>query len=259
MTRVVAAALGVALIATTLFLAQRGGAFQRNEEPGSATVNNFSTTTQDPPQQGAPQQDEEPEVTVLSSQTLNKSTVISRLASLTNSDDEIKALSANLVREGFKAQAKPENHFGSETFYWRPDGQTAKVTILLQDYTKDGSADQAAVGTITIIARDRSDTYSFSVIAPGGNFENVSEHKVNETTLSVERAHSLWSCFVNRVRSKCTNTCASSLFACTAFKTWSAYLGCLAIRCGGCAAKAFGCCACDNRWWCRWAAGSCHQ
>jgi hypothetical protein len=210
---------------------------------------------------GVPQTDEEPNVKVREAKTLTKPDVSARLKAKlgqgNKKDEDLKALAGDLEKKGYRAAAKLENHFGSETTYERADKQTAKVTLLLQDYTKAGSKDQAAVGTITIATGERASTYAFSVVAPNGKFEDVVEQRVDEKTLRVVRANSLWSCFVARVKSKCVGTCIAALGTCSG--SWAAYLGCLAVACGGCAAKAFGCCLCDCSWWCKWAVGCCDR
>lgn len=203
------------------------------------------------------QQDDEPGVKVLSTKRLSKSDVSQKLAK-SNQKGGLKALIDNLETIGYKAQTKDTNYFGSETVYERiQDKQKAKVSLFLQDYNKEGSRDLAAVGRITITVGNQSKTYSFSLIAPQGKFENVIEREVEEKTLTVTRANSLWTCFVKRVKSKCKEVCVAALATCSG--SWAAYLGCLALSCGGCALKAFGCCLCDCSIWCRWVVGCCDK
>jgi len=207
------------------------------------------------------QQEEESGVKVLSSQVLEQNQAARRLAALSKSDEELQALSKHLAEQGYEAQTKPANYFGWDIAYQRRDGQTAKVALLVQDYAKGGSKDPAAIATITIAAGTRCDTYSFSVIAPEGNYEKAIEYRVDKESLKVVRANSFWSCFVNRVSSRCAGVCVAALGSCLATSggSWASYLGCLAIRCGLCAARAFACCLCDCSWWCSWAAGCCHR
>jgi len=256
-TRVVPVVLCFTLMASTPTLTQRGVASQQDEDASAPTLpiicSPAGVTFQQP--------DEAPGVRVLSSQVLAKSVVAARLATLKRTDEELQALSKHLVDQGYRARTEQANHFGWDVAFQRPGDQPARVRVLVQDYTKQGSADPAAVGTITVTARGRSDTYSFSVVAPGGKFENAIESRVDKKRLNVLRANSFWSCFVGRVRSKCATTCITALGTCltTAGGTWVAYLGCLAASCGVCAAKAFGCCGCDCSWWCRWAVGCCDR
>ena len=256
MIRAVSVVLCFTLLALTPMATQQRAARYQGENPSSsidAVLGSSLAVT--------PQQDEQPGVKVLASQVLAKSVAVSRLAGLIRSDEELQALSKQLTGQGYKAQTSPAKHFGWDVTFQRPDGQIAKVALLVQDYTKQGSKDTAAIGTITLTARKRSDTYSFSLIAPNGDFKNVIESRVDKKSLNVVKANSFWSCFVNRVRSKCAGICIAALGTCltTAGGSWTSYLFCLASRCGLCAAKAFGCCLCDCSWWCSWAVGCCDR
>lgn len=264
MIRILATGLCCALLAITPLATQHRAASLQGE-PRNASIETLLdsssavTAVQEPEAKAA--QGEEPGVKVLSSQILEKGMAARSFAVINKSDEELQAVSRNLMQQGYKAQTKPENHFGWDIAYQRKDGETAKVTIRLQDYAKPGSKDPAAIGAITISAGTRSDTYAFSLIAPEGNFEKVIEYRVDRQTLNVEQAHSFWTCFRDRVVSQCAGACITALGTClaTSGATWASYLGCLAIRCGLCAAKAFGCCLCDCSWWCRWAVGCCHR
>jgi len=253
--RVIPPVLCLTLIASHALM-EPGVASLQGEAPSSQALSIVTWATKSAFQQP----DEDPRVRVASSQVLPNRVAVSRLAALSKADEEIQTLSKHLTEQGYRARTAPANHFGWDVTYRLPDGQTAKVTILIQDYTKEGSRDTAAVGTMTITARSRSNTYTFSLVAPGGDFRDAIESTVDKRSLNVLRANSLWSCFVNRVNSKCTGTCIAALGTClTSGVTWAAYLGCLAVKCGACAAKAFGCCLCDCSWWCRWAVGCCHR
>lgn len=256
MIRIVAVVLCCALLAMTPMATQNKTASAQGEKRNlSSPVNTLQE------QEAKTQQGEEPGVKVLSSQVLNKGQAAKSFAAVNKSDEELQAVSRNLLEQGYKPQTKPENFFGWDIAYQRRDGETAKVTIRVQDYAKEGSKDPAAVGTISISAGTRCDTYSFSLIAPEGNFEKAIEYRVDRQSLKVERANSFWTCFRDRVVRQCLGVCITALGTClvTSGGSWASYLGCLAIKCGLCAAKAFGCCLCDCSWWCRWAVGCCHR
>jgi len=229
----------------------------------------------------ASQQNEEREgeAKIINSQILRNTEAASRVAAISKSDEEFQALSKNLSTQGYRAQTKPENHFGWDFTIQSPDGQTGKVTLLIQDYakeirseepknpaevSKETSTNPAAIGTISINSLNRCYTYSFSVIALGSDYKNVIEYKVDEKSLKVVKANSLWSCFTNRLQNQCVSDCVKALVTCSPNLIlpgggWAAYLSCLVIKCASCAAKAFACCVCDSRWWCRGACGRCSQ
>ncbi len=255
MIRIVAVVLCCALLAMTPMVTQHRAASAQGEKRNSSSA---VTTLQEP--EAKAQQGEEPGVKVLSSQVLDKVQAARSFAAV-NKDEELQAVSRELLQQGYKPQTKPGNYFGWDIAYQRRDGETAKVTLRVQDYAKEGSKDPAAVGAITISAGTRSDTYSFSVIAPEGNFEKAIEYRADRQSLKVERAQSFWTCFRDRVVRQCLGPCITALGTClsTSGGSWASYLGCLAIRCGLCAAKAFGCCLCDCSWWCRWAVGCCNR
>jgi hypothetical protein len=261
--RVLAVLLCLNLLALMPLSAQQRAAGWQAENRNSAIEATLGSSTAITTQQDAAKtpQGEEPGVKVLSSQVLEKTQAAKRFAVLSNSDQELQALSKHLAEQGYEAQTKPENYFGWDLAYQRKDGETAKVALLVQDYAKKGSKDPAAIGTISIAAGNRSDTYSFSVIAPEGNYEKAIEYKVDRESLKVEGANSFWSCFVNRVSSQCAGVCVGALGTCLATSggSWVSYLGCLASRCGLCAARAFACCLCNCSWWCKWAVGCCRR
>jgi hypothetical protein len=263
MIRIVALVLSCTLLAITPLATQHRASAQGEKSNSStmAILNSSSafSTLQEPSAKA--QQGEEPGVRVLSSQILKPGPAALSFRTLNKSDEELQAVSRELMQQGYKPQTKPENHFGWDIAYQRQDGETAKVSIRLQDYAKPGSKDAGAIGSITISAGIRSDTYSFSLIAPEGNFEKVIEYRVDRQTLKVEQAHSFWTCFRDRVVSQCVGVCITALGSCliTSGGSWASYLLCLASKCGLCAAKAFGCCLCDCSWWCRWAVGCCHR
>jgi hypothetical protein len=208
-----------------------------------------------------PQQPSEPDlqrIRVLNSRVLSPSVVATRFARL-REVPQIKAVDAFLTRRGFRPQTvRARDYFGVEETFRHPDGRTGQLTMVVQNYAKPNSKDLAAVGRVTVISGSESKTYAFSLEAPGGDFEKAVEHFVNPN-LEVVRANSFWSCFKNRVRSRCVSACITAIPSCltTNGESWVSYLGCLAATCGGCAARAFACCGCDCSVWCRWGAGCC--
>lgn len=261
MIRIVAAVLCCTMLAMPPLATQFRAATPQHNSSIKAILDSSSafSDTQEP---GAKtQQGEEPGVKVISSQILGPQPAAMSLGKLNKSDEEVQAVSRELLQQGYEPQTKPENHFGWDIAYQRRDGEIAKVAIRVQDYAKPGSKDAAAIGSITISAGIRSDTYSFSLIAPEGNFEKAIEYRVDRKTLKVERAQSFWTCFRDRVVRQCVGVCINALGTClvTSGGSWASYLLCLASKCGLCAAKAFGCCLCDCSWWCRWAVGCCNR
>lgn len=198
----------------------------------------------------------EPEVQILREEKIAPVAVASQIKELATSR-EGQALNSLLRQNGFSAKTGKENYFGWEVEYRGKDQKSLKSKLILQDYGKPGSKDIAALASVSLTSGDQTSTYQFALIAPNGEVEKPQEYRVNEN-FKVEPAHSLWSCFVNRVRLQCVGVCISALTTCPT-SSWAAYLGCIAGRCGGCAAKALACCACNSKWWCRGVVGSCHQ
>jgi len=198
----------------------------------------------------------EQDVQILQERKVGADIVAPQIKQLTASRQG-QALSGLLRERGFGARAGKDDFFGWEVEYRSKDGKTLKAKLILQNYGKPGSKGIAALASMTLASGDQTSTYEFSLIAPNGDVQKPEEYRVNEN-FKAERAHSLWSCFVARVRSQCVGVCISALATCPT-SSWAAYLGCVAFKCGGCAAKALACCACNSSWWCRGAVGSCHQ
>ncbi len=169
----------------------------------------------------------------------------------------IKSLSTHLASQGFKpVTAGKDAYFGVTEKYTSNDGRTATFEIRLQSYQKGGSKDRAAVGTVTVRAGTHTDTYNFNVVAPNGKFQQAVEYTVDASN-NLKKAKSWWSCWVACLKRSCVTTCLTSLVTCSG--TWAAYFWCVVGRCGGCVTKCAGCCSCDCRWWCKWAAGCCNK
>lgn len=123
---------------------------------------------------------------------------------------------------------------------------------------KQGSKDIAAIGQVSVTAGDRSDVYSFCLVAPKGNFAKAQEYRV-ASNLNVVKTNSWWSCLKKRLRRKCARKCVVSLITCAATGSWVGYILCVAKQCGACFAKYSAGCGCNCRWWCRWAIGCCRK
>ena len=199
----------------------------------------------------------------IKTEVLKSNILVPEFARLRAVDAEVIASNDFLVSKGFSAQTGAANVWGQrETYRTTSKGQRMDETYTLrvQDYAKPGSKDAAAIAQVEVVAGGRSEVYSFSLIAPEGNFEMAEEYQVGETggIVSVTKANSWWSCTKQRIKDKCGSACLSALTTCPT-SSWVAYLGCLAVKCGGCFLKAGACCGCNCKWWCKWATGCCHR
>jgi hypothetical protein len=204
------------------------------------------------------------ELTPLKSEIVSASALSADFANLKKQDKSIALASDFLVQKGFEAQTAGKNFFGlKETYSNTTRGGTQEtVSLMVQDYRSKSSKDIGAVGRITVEEGNQKQDYTFTLIAPGGNFEKATEYQVassqtTPTKLEVIPAHSMWSCFVQRIKDKCGTVCIKDLTQCPS-GSWSQYLNCV-LGCGVCSVKALACCACNSKGWCKWACGSCHQ
>jgi hypothetical protein len=175
-----------------------------------------------------------------------------------------KALHEHLGARGFKPGQDPQKDlFGQRTKYKDPDRPQVKFThtIVLQNYHKEGSKDEGAIATVTLVSKGEdgteTTTYDFSLVAPDGKFDAPIEYTADEQGAVVE-AQSWYSCLTQRITQKCGDVCKAAIFTC-AYTTWVGYLGCLAISCGGCLTLCTACCSCDCSWWCKWGVGCCDR
>ena len=205
------------------------------------------------------------ELKPVQSEVLQARTLVPEFANLVIADDEIIVANDFLKNKGFVAQTKENNFWGvRETYKSKPKGGIEieeTYSLQVRDYANPNSKDAAAVGRITVTASGRSEVYSFALIAPEGNFSRAEEYKVGEIAgkLQVAKANSWWSCLKQRLKDKCLSPCVTSLVSCGGSGSWAAYLACVAKECGGCFAKQAACCACNCKWWCKWATGCCHS
>ncbi|MBI4716518.1 MAG: hypothetical protein HY763_01825 [Planctomycetes bacterium] len=168
-----------------------------------------------------------------------------------------KALMDRLVGAGFRPVATGKDaYFGVTNKYTANNGKKVTVECVMQSYRKTGSRDAAAVGTVTVKADQETETYRFSLVAPDGDFDRMVEHTVDKNN-KVRPAHSWFSCIKNCFKKKCVGACLTALTTCSG--TVAAYFWCVVARCGGCGLGCLGCCACDCRWWCKWAIGCCDR
>jgi len=167
-----------------------------------------------------------------------------------------KALQAKALADGFKPMTAltKEAYFGTTNTLKSNDGRTATFDMMVHSYEKPGSKDQAAVATVKVRAGDKSETYQFLLVAPGGNFEKAQEYMIGPNNTVIE-AHSWWTRFRRCVTSKCGTVCLGATVSCSG--TWAAYLLCLVAVCGSCVLRCVACASCNCRWWCRWAVGCC--
>ena len=204
---------------------------------------------------------------------LPPASVASTFATLLRADQEIKAIDVNLASKGLVAGTGDISYWGVKAAYGTGADQVT-VTMVLRSYSPKFTiytpvpqkTDAYAAAQVTVSGQGRSDTYSFSLLAPKGDFSKSSEWKVVDPAtldvlnLSVSPAFSWWSCVWSYLRNKCAGICAAAAVHCVATSaTWPAYLACVAGPCGGCLTKALVCCTCNCRWWCKWACGCCHR
>jgi hypothetical protein len=207
------------------------------------------------------------QLTLLNSEVVSKPVLAANFASLKKSNKSMTLASDFLVKKGFVPLTKDENFFGINETYSVKSNTTGEetqetFTLMVQDYRSKSNNDLGAVGRVIVVAGNERQVYTFSLIAPDGNFQKAVEYQVTgtqaaPTNLQVIKANSWWSCVVQQIKDKCACVCILSLFECSG--TWSQYLSCVGSKCGGCLAKASLCCACNCSWWCKKAVGCCHR
>lgn len=170
----------------------------------------------------------------------------------------MKALSEQLVGQGFKPEktAGKNAFFGATETVKSDDGKTATFDIKVQSYSKAGSKDKAAVVIVTAKSGQNSETYQFSLMAPGGDFEKAAEFTVDKNN-KVKKANSWYTRWKACLRDRCATACLGALVTCTG--TWAAYFWCVVARCGGCVLRCSACASCNCSFWCKWAVGCCRD
>lgn len=193
---------------------------------------------------------------VLSSKTLDKSFI-----QLINENDEVKSLVDHLNKKGFFAQRNSKNFYGvAETYRDVISKKQVRYKFQFQDYINPDTKDLVALCHLSATSGKEIETYTFYLLAPGGNFDQMEEYMIDKR-LNVQRANSWWSCTKKRVSKKCSGECVSAFITCVPAGASSVvgYLVCVAGNCTGCLIKAGACCACDCRWYCKWATGCCDK
>lgn len=214
------------------------------------------------------------EMSLVSSEILSRSAVSEDFANMKEADSLMRLASDNLMERGFEPLTGDENFFGIVETYrvMMDDGEIVQQTMTLevQDYI---SADRRDLGALVRVRLETEDgckeDYTFNLVAPCGNFDRVIEYQAVQTSirdtttgamaarLEMVETNSWGSCMLQELK-KCASPCVNALVTCP--KTgWSAYLGCLAVRCGGCFVAKAACCTCNCKWWCKWAVGCCRR
>ncbi len=202
-------------------------------------------------------QDETAGVKSQGKKNFQSSEVSAKLAKLKSQNAGIKNLAADFTKKGFKEETGANNYYGFTETFQQPDGKTATLELVLQDYKKQGSKDLGTVGLVKMTSGENSESYSFSLVAQDGDFTKVSENKTDKNG-NVEKANSWWSCFTNRIKSQCGVECKDALISCI-YTSWAVYVPCVILTCGWCATKALACCTCDCALICRGLAGCCER
>ncbi|HEY3894103.1 MAG TPA: hypothetical protein VGL88_01910, partial [Pseudonocardiaceae bacterium] len=140
-----------------------------------------------------------------------------------------------------------------------PGDPVNKLTIetLFKGYTGGVGAapSQLAVGTMMTTAGSNKYAEHIQLEAYQGNLDWMVERQVNDAGALV-MVDGWWDRFRGCLGG-CGGVCLAALGSCISAGALPAILGCLAIRCGGCAAKCAACATCDCSWLCRWAVGCC--
>jgi hypothetical protein len=193
-------------------------------------------------------------VSNVATRLLQESAAAKKMKSISN-EPGLKALSNRVVDRGFAPKTKGKDaYFGVSETIKSNDGKVATFEVYIQSYTKTGSKDVAAVGVAMVKSGKNSSTYQFSLMAPGGDFENAIEHRVDKSN-RVLKANSWFTRWRSCLRSRCIATCLGALTTCSG--TWAAYFWCVVAACGGCVLRCAGCASCNCSFWCRWAVGCC--
>jgi len=173
-----------------------------------------------------------------------------------NKKSPVKALSSELLKSGFKPSTGNNDFYGGSERYVSSDGKKLNIDFSFQSYSKASSKDAGAIGVITLKASSgESETYNFSLIAPNGDFNKFTEHYADKNN-KIVKTNSWSSRWYACAKSKCVSSCLGALTTCPK-SSWTVFLACVAVRCGGCVAKCVACASCNCSFWCKWAAGCC--
>jgi hypothetical protein len=191
--------------------------------------------------------------------------VFAELATLA-SKREVKTIYAFAADQGFTPLTAAKNVQGFRRTYV-PDtpvifrGESLKkleYSYQIQEMRKSSSQDMGVVIITTFNGNvaDSKETDVRFLIAPGGDIDKAKEVMFDPAKNKVVPTKSLWTRFRKCLGGKCASVCTGAVASCPKV-SWAAFLGCLALACGGCSAKCFGCASCNCRWWCKWAVGCC--
>lgn len=98
-----------------------------------------------------------------------------------------------------------------------------------------------------------------ALIQQGAGWDTAMEFSLDEGGNSLVEADGLWDAFKACI-GRCSGPCLAALPGCLAVSAaLPAAVVCLAVACGGCAAKCAACAVCDCGWLCSFAVGCCHQ
>ncbi len=170
-----------------------------------------------------------------------------------------KALSAKLSQLGFEEEK--EQVFG-QTGVLEHGNNTMTVEVVLQDYTKPGSKDKAALGFAKVVSKDGEAVYEFFLLAPNGDPRRSKEFTVDKAAKVLE-THSWWTCLQGKFR-EAGGACAAAVGDCWMAgkckdKGWTCWLACVGVPCGWAWIKVTACCTCNCKLWNRAWCGCCRQ
>lgn len=142
------------------------------------------------------------------------------------------------------------------------DGSRVRTATIIQDLAGGpAGAAQSAVVAVFLQGEDlqtQRQFVSFVIEGEPGNLDSVQVQALGGAAAGAisPAAGTFWQRFVTCLRGSCAEACLQALATCPR-TSWVVFLGCMAVRCGGCALRCSACAACDCSWWCRWAAGCC--
>jgi hypothetical protein len=194
-------------------------------------------------------------------QEISKDVVINRFKQIGQESREIGLLDSKLRSLQFLPATAEKNYWGRTATYQRiVEGIPEHLIqgIYVQDYVKQNSKDTAGLAQVTLTSSSgTTQTYSFYLVAPGGDFKKLQEYAVTNGAVTLQ--HSWWTC-VECQLPKVGGECAVAAATCAVTaETVVGYLACVGVSCGGSLLAAGACCACNGSGWCSWAVGSCSE
>jgi hypothetical protein len=167
------------------------------------------------------------------------------------------ALASNLAELGFNPATSDKDLYG-ERAEFEKDQKTYTALIIVQNYSKAGSRDVAALGALRFVSGEREEQYNFCLIAPNGDLKGTKEYTVDKSN-KVVATHNWWTCFRKKLGSV-GGGCASATLTCMSTSgTFSGYLTCVSVPCRAATSMASSCCTCNCRFWCKSICGCCRQ